>query len=365
MTTTRFQVPQENQDNQDNQDNQLNIDSFNSFKGTYIGDDLMGHLLVVDPEQTHWVYTVDYINSFPETQCFFELCFPFYMGSHVTDNELLGVYQTHYCDFVEFFQMNHPDWREYTNAECLQHFKDAFVIYTNDDDVYSNVSRRMEQTTPQTLEKPHFSVFATDDDINSELYIGVGYFSNLRGDTTAFSRQVGRNGPFGYTGERFNLEKYLRGRYDYENGGDRLDVELNFYLESGSVRGVRFNFDDIDDSRYVCSDDHPFDINNILAIQGTYFLFEKTHQAEKTKKMKEIKKKKEKLEKELKLLKRERERDLRERERERILSMHNTFTTDDWVRSTSQAFRPNTPSMIDIQVRFASQSILPFQNLGQ
>ena len=47
---------QNNQDNQDNQDNQLNIDAFNSFKGTYIGPDLMGHLLVVDPEQTHWSY---------------------------------------------------------------------------------------------------------------------------------------------------------------------------------------------------------------------------------------------------------------------------------------------------------------------
>jgi hypothetical protein len=221
----------------------------------------------------------------------------------------------------------------------------------------------MEQTTPQTLEKPHFSVFATDDDIDSELYIGVGYFSNIRGETTALSRQVGRNGPFGYRSGGFNLENYLRQRESGDRldvDGNRLDLELNFYLERGSVRGVRFNFDDIDDSRYVV-DDHPFDINNILAIQGTYFLFEKTHQAEKTKKMKEIKKKKEKLEKELQLLKRERQL----REHERMSRMRNTVTTDDWVRSTSQAFRPDAPSTIDIQVRFASQSILPFQNLGQ
>lgn len=62
-------------------------------------------------------------------------------------------------------------------------------------------------------------------------------------------------------------------------------------------------------------------------------------------------------------MKRERERDLRERERERMSSMRNTVTTDEWFRSTSHASRPDTYSMIDIQVRFASQSILPFQNL--
>ena len=46
------------------------------------------------------------------------------------------------------------------------------------------------------------------------------------------------------------------------------------------------------------------------------------------------------------------------------MQQYHTISTDDWIRSTSQAFRPDTPSAIDIQVRFASQSILPFQNLN-
>ena len=46
------------------------------------------------------------------------------------------------------------------------------------------------------------------------------------------------------------------------------------------------------------------------------------------------------------------------------MQQYHTISTQDWIRSTSQAFRPDAPSVIEIQVRFASQSILPFQNLN-
>jgi hypothetical protein len=43
---------------------------------------------------------------------------------------------------------------------------------------------------------------------------------------------------------------------------------------------------------------------------------------------------------------------------------YRTISTHDWIRSASQAFRPESPSVIEIQARFASQSILPFQNIS-
>ena len=43
---------------------------------------------------------------------------------------------------------------------------------------------------------------------------------------------------------------------------------------------------------------------------------------------------------------------------------YRTISTDDWIRSSSQAFRPDAPFAIEIQARFASQSILPFQNIS-
>ena len=46
------------------------------------------------------------------------------------------------------------------------------------------------------------------------------------------------------------------------------------------------------------------------------------------------------------------------------MQQYHTISTDDWIRSSGQAFRPDAPSVIEIQVRFASQSILPFQNLS-
>jgi hypothetical protein len=46
------------------------------------------------------------------------------------------------------------------------------------------------------------------------------------------------------------------------------------------------------------------------------------------------------------------------------MQQYHTISTDDWIRSSGQAFRPDAPSVIEIQVRFASQPTLPFQNLS-
>jgi hypothetical protein len=43
---------------------------------------------------------------------------------------------------------------------------------------------------------------------------------------------------------------------------------------------------------------------------------------------------------------------------------YRTTSNEDWVRRTSRAFRPDDPSVIEIQAMFDSQSILPFQNLN-
>lgn len=244
---------------QDNQNSDFDFE-FNSFKGTYIGDDLLSHLNIVDPTQNIFKFVSGYINAFPESKCFFEYFFPFYMGSHVTQDELVLFYQENYCDFVEFFKMNHPDWSEYTHTECLQHFKDTFDIYANDNDVIyfnPNISHTMYQMTPRTLEKPHFSVFRVENDENDATFIGIGYFPNASGET----RQMGQYGPYGY-GERFDLENYF-----HEAVEDRDMVE--FYLKRGNVR---FDFDNNDGSRYTC--EHPIYPNFLFEKPNRKFLFE-------------------------------------------------------------------------------------------
>ena len=256
---TRFQI---NQANQDEDPFQFEVE-FNSFKGSYIGHDLLSHLNIIDPEQTIFQFVPGYINAFPESKCFFEYFFPFYMGSHVTQDELVSFYEENYCDFVEFFKLNHPDWNEYTHTECLQHFKDTFDIYANDNDVIyfnPNISNKMYQMTPRTLEKPHFSVVMAGNNGNDGNLLGFGYFPNASGETTALNRQIGEYGPYGYSG-RIDLETYF-----HEEVEDRDRIE--FYLERGNVR---FDFDNNDGSRYTC--EHPIYPNFLFEKPNQNFLF--------------------------------------------------------------------------------------------
>lgn len=337
---------------------------FNSFKGLYIGSALIDHLNSVDPNQEYWFHVADYINSFPYSQSFFETVFPFYMGSHVTENELTAFYQANFCDCVEFFQMNHPDWSEYSQTECLQHFKDAIEHYADDSEYYSDVSYRMHQTTPPTLEKPHFSVYqerhVEETNEYQERFVGVGYFANVDGLTIPYRNQMGANGPFGYS-QRFNLQMHLDQLIANESMNSLDDVrdvdDLHFYTRK-SADNVEFAFhtdpETYVQTRFLCND------NDDL------FLFEESFQRAKEQKRIEKIRKEEKLRKKLEEEERERKILKRKMEIQRIHQMqqYHTISTDDWIRSRSQAFRPDTISAIEIQARFASQSILPFQNLG-
>lgn len=339
---------------------------FNSFRGLYIGSDLINHLNLIDPNQEIWYYVADYINSFPYSKSFFKTVFPFYMGSHVTENEVTVFYQVEFCQFVEFFQMNHPDWNEYSDSECLQYFNHAIEHYADDCEDYSELVYRMYQTTPPTLEKPHFSVYqerpVEETNANEYLgrFLGVGYFADVDGFTVPHLNQMGTNGPFGYP-KRFNLQMHLDQLIANEtmNSLDEIhDVgDIHFYTRKTGV-DIEFTFHTDPEThvqtRFLCNSDDEL------------FLFEESFQREKEEKRVEKIRKEEEQKRKLEKEKEQRKIQQRKMEIQRIhqTQQYRTISTDDWLRSVSQAFRPDTPSAIEIQARFASQSILPFQHLN-
>ena len=346
---------------------------FNSFKGLYIGSELINHLNLIDPNQEIWYFISDYINSFPYSQSFFETVFPFYMGSHVAESELTAFYQYNFCQCVDFFQMNHPDWNEYSQSECLRHFKDAIEHYTDDSGEYSELTYRMYQTTPPTLEKPHFSVHQGryDEETNEyqERFVGVGYFANVDGFTVPYRNQMGANGPFGY--RKFNLEMHLdqlladvdndtrrnSNPLELDDTSDMHNTDLHFYINK-NANNSEFAFHTDPEThiqtRFLCND------NDDL------FLFEESFQRKKEEKRVEKIRKEEERKRKFEEEKRQKQILKRKMEIQRIHQMqqYHTISTDDWIRNRSQAFRPDAPSVIEIQARFASQSILPFQILN-
>jgi len=366
IASNRFNISDQDLRQEQQQPEQL---QFNSFKGLYIGSALIDHLNLADPNQEYWFHIADYINSFPYSQSFFETVFPFYMGSHVTENELTAFYQYNFCDCVEFFQMNHPDWTEYSNSECLQHFKDTILHYTDSDESQDYaLTYRMYQTTPPTLEKPHFAAYqeryVEETNDYQERFVGVGYFANVDGLTIPYRNQMGANGPFGYS-QRFNLQMHLDRLIANETINSLDDMynlgDLNFYTRK-NANNVEFAFhtdpETLVQSRFLCNS------------TDELFLFEESFQRAKEEKRVEKIKKDEELKKKFEEEKRQRQILKRKMEIQRIhqIRQYRTISTDEWIRSTSQAFRHDAlpsymapPSAIEIQARFASQSILPFQ----
>ena len=371
IASNRFNVPdqelhqeEQQQQHQEQHQEQPEQPQFNSFKGLYIGPSLIDHLNLIDPNQEHWFYIAEYINSFPYSKSFFETVFPFYMGSHISDDELIAFYQNEFCECVEFFQMNHPDWNEYSNSACLQHFKDAIENYIDDSGDYSDISYRMHESTPQTLEKPHFSVYqqryVEETNEHLERFVGVGYFANVDGFTVPHRNQMGTNGPFGYA-KRFNLQMHLEQLVSNETMNSLDDVhyvpDFNFYTRKTGV-DIKFAFhtdpETLVQTRFLCNS------NDDL------FLFEESFQREKEEKCVEKIRKEEEMRKKFEEEKRQRLMLKRKMEIGQIhrTRQYRTTSNEDWVRRISQAFRPDAPSVIEIQAIFASQSILPFQNLN-
>ena len=317
----------------------------------------MNHLNIVDPQRFYWHYTTDYINSFPFSTYFFNRCFPFYMGSNVSEMELIAFYQTHFCDFVNFFQMNHPDWNEYERTECLQHFKVALELFLDDYNIEESIDYRVNQTTPRTLEKPHFEVYegeySEDDNRYVEHFVGVGYFANVNGVTTSNYMQLGEHGRNGCI--KFNLQRHFqeleenRPSHELEES-QRTSSQFQFYLQNGKPFDFHIDEETKMQTRFLNNSDDEL------------FLFEESFQREKE----EIRKKQEEIRK------KEEEKAKKYYESQLMLKalmdknrrLQQNVSLNDWIRSSSQAFRPDAPSVIEIQVRFASQSILPFQNLS-
>ena len=130
------------------------------------------------------------------------------------------------------------------------------------------------------------------------------------------------------------------------------DVDnLHFYTRNNPVN-VEFAFHTDPEThvqtRFICNSDDEL------------FLFEESFQRMKEEKRLEKIRKYE--ERKIKLEEEKEQRQIQKRKMEiqRIhqTQQYHTVSTDDWIRSTSQAFRPDTPSFIEIQAIFASHPIL-------
>ncbi len=206
------------------------------FKGIYIGTEhfLVEHLEEIDPSSEHFPGGVrDYITAFPFTSEYFRRVYPFYSGSKVSEGIIHTIYESSFITFVQMFKLNHPDWNEYSNDECLQHFTEFIDLnpdpteYHFEDEEEDNQSHLFYYNdlnrTPPTHEKPHFHAYEIEYSDNGEYaenYAGSGYFKNVNGEEVPFNRQVGIWGPSGI--RRFYLYNRIALLERSRNGGEDL-----------------------------------------------------------------------------------------------------------------------------------------------
>lgn len=209
------------------------------FKGTYIGDGpLAEHLEEIDRDSQLFPGGVrDYIGAFAYTQEYFSRVYPFYSGSKVSEGIIHTIYESSFITFVQMFKLNHPDWSEYSNDECLQHFinfiqlnPDPTEYHFEHDEVdqrshvfyYYDLSR-----TPPTHEKPHFRAYeieySTDGNNGyyGENYVGSGYFRDANGEDVPFGRQMGIWGQNGI--RRFHLYNRIALVERHQGNGENLN----------------------------------------------------------------------------------------------------------------------------------------------
>jgi hypothetical protein len=211
------------------------------FKGTYIGDrPLAEHLEEIDPDSQLFPGARDYIGAFPFTMEYFGRVYPFYNGSKVSEGIIHTIYESSFITFVQMFKLNHPDWSEYSNDECLQHFIDFIQLnpdpteYHFEHDEENNRSHCFYyydlNRTPPTHEKPHFHAYEIEYSTNGndgydgyygENYAGSGYFRDVNGEEVHFNRQMGIWGPNGI--RRFHLYNRIALVERHQGNGENLD----------------------------------------------------------------------------------------------------------------------------------------------
>ena len=173
------------------------------FWGVYIGlYPLSEHLEEIDPNSQIFKNVHGYIEAFPFTQEYFKRVYPFYISSRVSDMTLYAIYETTFITFVKMFKLNHPDWFEYTQNECLQHFIEFIALNPDTAEYYESETQQSYHdqlnVTPRTLEKPHYSAYEIDYSETgeyTEYYVGSGYFRYVDGREIPWERRMGIWGP--------------------------------------------------------------------------------------------------------------------------------------------------------------------------
>ena len=267
------------------------------FWGIYAGIDytLGEYLKEIDPDFQVFPNVYSYIGAFPFTREYFNRVYPFYSSSHVSDATLYSIYETSFIMFVKMFKLNHPDWFEYTQSDCLQHFISFIEMNPNPAEYYSDTQESETypsdyerlNTTPQTVEKPHYSAYRIDHSDSgeySEYYIGSGYFRYVDGQQVPYDRRMGNWGThairdFDIYGRIDQLEQRTnpieRGLYDDDN--DDNDDERRY-----RVRPIQFYL--YNGTRFDVSIDTSGERRHMRFIENAnddLFLFEESFQDEK------------------------------------------------------------------------------------
>ena len=267
------------------------------FWGIYAGIDytLGEYLKEIDPDFQVFPNVYSYIGAFPFTREYFNRVYPFYSSSHVSDATLYSIYETSFIMFVKMFKLNHPDWFEYTQTDCLQHFISFIEMNPNPAEYYSDTHESETypsdyerlNTTPQTVEKPHYSAYRIDHSDSgeySEYYIGSGYFRYVDGQQVPYGRRMGNWGThairdFDIYGRIDRLEQRTnpieRGLYDNDN--DDNDDERRY-----RVRPIQFYL--YNGTRFDVSIDTSGERRHMRFIENAnddLFLFEESFQDEK------------------------------------------------------------------------------------
>ena len=117
------------------------------FKGVYIGDEPLAEFLKeVDPNLQLFPCVCEYIWAFPFTKEYFNRVYPFYSGSKVSEGTIHTIYESSFITFVQMFKLNHPDWSDYSNDDCLQHFIN-FIELNPDPNTISNMINKTMRFT--------------------------------------------------------------------------------------------------------------------------------------------------------------------------------------------------------------------------